>query len=523
MVVTRGTTVIVSSKHAVFGSRFRLRCAPRLNLSSRAARCCALFEMVKCGRCAEDAPAGCLRTPKLCGKCCRPPCGDNIHGRRHHPRGKRGRVSKEETWRKAWNRAQANVVVMWRNPPLRRYMLETGATFGSIRLMLMREILALIRDRSVEDEETPVAVAVAMPPREREEFVEQLKQEVGEDTDLQETLEAALVTDEEVDSEDVEALETSDVAPVRGEKRASSSCSLPGPPEPPLKRIRVASPAEETSMPSSSSAPAFRTPVWNPQGLPVLDKKGKECSHYRRRTPPFHTITWKKKEPPPVEQRALSYTTAEQVLTAWLKVRPGLLESFSSIEVRTYPWSAKGGDTDQAISNMHAWGVYIYCKLKDWVPRPRGDIDITASRSSSYREVLDDVIHASSMYSVHKSVLDGLHPGPIPGKGGRTGLYCFRPVGAYAACSSSGYAVYSWIGGSFLASPRYDIAAEVYRAGEEGIGKISVGGEQIALQPGMYFLRGVYFHLVTREDAARGLPTWVQWDDWIPEHELAVE
>ena len=515
-------TVIVSSKHALFGGPFRLGCIPRLNFSSRAARCCGLFEMIKCSRCAENAPAGCLREPKLCGKCCWPRCGDNIHGQRHKSRGTPGRTSKEEKWQKAWKLAQANVVAMWRNPPLRRYMLETGVTFGSIRYMFMKEILALLRDTLVEDEGTSVAVAVAMPPRERDELVDQLKQELGEDTELPAYLEAALVIDDEADPEDMEALRTSDAAPAVT-FAASSSCSSPGPQERSPKRIVVASLAEQTSMPSSSSAPAWQGPVWNPQGKPVLDEKGKACSHYCRRTPPFHSIPWKKTQAPTMEQRALSYATAEEVLKAWLAVRPGLLASFSSIEVRRYPWLAKAEDADLDLSSMHSWGVYIYCKLADWIPKPRDDIDVTTSQSTLYREAMEDVIHASSMYSVHKSVLGGLHPGTKPGKGGRTGLYCFRPVGAYAAGSSSGYAVYSWIGGPFLASPRYDIAAEVYRAGEEGIGKIAMGSEQLALQPGMYFLRGVYFHLVTREDAARGPPTDFQWDDWIPEHELAVE
>ena len=52
------------------------------------------------------------------------------------------------------------------------------------------------------------------------------------------------------------------------------------------------------------------------------------------------------------------------------------------------------------------------------------------------------------------------------------------------------------------------------------IGKVSMGEGQYALQPGMYFLEGVWVHVLTQRDAFRGPPTWVLWDDWLPEYEL---
>ena len=70
---------------------------------------------------------------------------------------------------------------------------------------------------------------------------------------------------------------------------------------------------------------------------------------------------------------------------------------------------------------------------------------------------------------------------------------------------------------------RYDIAAETYRAGEPDIGKIAAGEGQLCLKPGMYYVRGVFFHVLTRRDVARGPPTWCSWDDWFPEHELPLE
>ena len=203
--------------------------------------------------------------------------------------------------------------------------------------------------------------------------------------------------------------------------------------------------------------------------------------------------------------------------------RPGLLGAFRSLEARAYPWTAGPGENEGKLVDTHSWGIYFYCELKEWLPKPRADIDVVTGRSSQYHEALERVIHASSMYSVHRTTLKGIEPGPLPGKGGMHGVYCFRPHGLSAAISSSGYAVYSWIGDTFLASPRYDIVAETYRAGEPEIGKIAVGEGQLCLKPGMYFVRGVFFHVLSRRDVARGPPTWCSWDDWFPDYELPPE
>ena len=155
-----------------------------------------------------------------------------------------------------------------------------------------------------------------------------------------------------------------------------------------------------------------------------------------------------------------------------MALRPGLLDSFRNLEARPYPWMAGAGETEEQLSQTHSWGVYFYCELKEWLPKPRADIDVETGRSSKYPAALEDLIHASSMYSVHRTILKGLLPGPNAGKGGLHGVYCFRPRGLKEAISSSGYAVYSWIGGSFVASPRYVLAAETYRAGEAGVGRL---------------------------------------------------
>ena len=488
----------------------------------RAAHCCALVEMVSCDRCSETAAPKCLMEPKLCGKCCRPRCGEGIHNVRHSGRGKKGRISKEERWNKVWREAHKKTVHIWKNAPLRRHMLESGDTFGSIRYHLMHDLHQRLRSGPGEGRRTTIEVAVAMPPREQEELVESMMEDFGEDDVPLLPVDTAMTLDEDADPEDLEASWTRASEPAPSSSAAASS-GRPHREERPPARGALAEPTESSSSAGPSANDPLLPPPWSPQGKPVLDEANRECSHYRRRVPALNAVAWSTSMSAEINDNAASYSSAERVLRYWMNLRPGLTDSFQSLEARPYPWRAGPGDSEEQMSKTHSWGVYFYCKLKEWWPKPRADIDVVTGRSSRYHDALENLIHASSMYSVHRTTLRGLEPGPLRGKGGMLGVYTFRPCGLSAAISSSGYAVYSWIGGSFLASPRYDIAAETYRAGEPDIGKIAAGEGQLCLKPGMYYVRGVWFHLLTRRDVARGPPTWCNWDDWFPEHELPLE
>ena len=400
-------------------------------------------------------------------------------------------------------------------------MQQSGATFGSIRYQLLRTLHKLLRDEPGTETDLPVEAAVAVAPREREELFDTLKEQVGDDEVPPFTLETTLTPDELTDPADLEPLPHRRGQASPASEGPASSSARPHLEEPPTKRAATGTTAEEISNAVSSLDLALMPPPRrDPKGMPVFDDKGKECAHYRRRSPALNVVSWSASMPPTATS---SYADAQVLLRNWLGLRPGLLESLETIEMRPYSWSSGQGDNDELLSTLHAWGVYFYCPLKEWVPKPRADIDVVGLRSSKYHRELARVIHASSMYSVHRTTLRGLEPGPLPGKGGLFGVYVFQPSGYSRAVSSSGYAVYSLIGGSCLASPRYELAAELYRAGEEGVGKISAKEGQLCMKPGMYYLRGVWFHVLTRNDVSRGPPTWCSWDDWIPEHELPVE
>ena len=401
-------------------------------------------------------------------------------------------------------------------------MIESGDTFGSIRYKLMKNLHQTLRDRPGEESRTTIEAAVAMPPREQEELVDSLREDFGEDEVPPLPLETAMTLDDDADPEDHEASWSRASEPARSSSAAASS-GRPHAEERSPKGGAHAQVIEDSSSAVASDNEALLPPPWNPQGKPVLDEAKRECSHYRRRFPALNAVSWSASMSSAIRDDVASYSAAEPALRHWMALRPGLRDSFRSLEARPYPWTAGPGESEEQLSKTHSWGVYFYCELKEWLPKPRADIDVVTGRSSRYHDALESVIHASSMYSVHRTTLKGLEPGPLRGRGGLLGVYGFRPCGLSAAISSSGYSVYSWIGGSFLASPRYDIAAEIYRAGEPDVGKIACGEGQLCLKPGMFYLRGVFFHVLTRKDVARGPPTWSSWDDWFPEHELPLE
>ena len=120
-----------------------------------------------------------------------------------------------------------------------------------------------------------------------------------------------------------------------------------------------------------------------------------------------------------------SYTAAGAVLKHWMGLRPGLLGAFRCIYERPYPWAAGLGASQEQLFKTDSWGDYLYCELTERLPQPRADINVVTERSALYDATMETTIHASSMYSVHRTALKGLQPGTIPGKGGMRGVYCY--------------------------------------------------------------------------------------------------
>ena len=268
-------------------------------------------------------------------------------------------------------------------------------------------------------------------------------------------------------------------------------------------------------------------PPRNPLGKKPLDNKGRECSHYRRTTPPMFLGT-------PGSESALmapSFTPALRTdgittTVAWMKQRSGLHEAFDAIDTHSgFPWEPGEDSTWEAIQELHRPGMWVRCSLRETVPKLPDHI---ARRRKKWRPDgtdggLDTLIHAASMYTVHSSIVNGLKPGPLPGKGNLIGVYGYRPIGMFGASRSGTYAVYSHIGGPFYASPRYELLFDKNRAGEPGIGKLNAGDKQYALKSGMYYLVRLWLHVLTKDMLTRdSWPYLTRYDHWYPEYEIPV-
>ena len=112
-------------------------------------------------------------------------------------------------------------------------------------------------------------------------------------------------------------------------------------------------------------------PAWDPQGEPVFDEQKRECSHYRRRFPALNRVVWSvSMSSAAIADNVASYSVAEPLLRHWMSLRPALLDSFRSLEARPYPWAAGTGESEELLYKAHSWGVYVYCELKEWLPKP---------------------------------------------------------------------------------------------------------------------------------------------------------
>ena len=360
---------------------------------------------------------------------------------------------------------------------------------------------------------------VCLPPREREELVDILKNELELEEIPPPTMPFEL--DDMDDPEDLECpWLPCPAASSSSERRRDADLGSGGEPAP--KRTAV-----ERDVPSHVDADQQgglrdKLPQWAPGDKEPLDQDGCECAHYRRRTPLMNKVQAQAEVVARAPDNIGPYEQAMMLLVSWLQLRPGLWSLLAGVERRAYDWDLSEETGSRSAEGMHDWGAYFWCPLKHWVPDAPGDVDEKEMFDKRCKVPLARCIHAASMYGVHRSLTQGLVPGPLPGKGGRTGLFAFEARRATRAQSSSGYAVYSRLltDSPFLVSPRYEVLARLGLAGDDAVGKLSMGSNQLALQPGMYFLRGVWFHVLTQRDAFFGPPTWVHWDEWDPEYEL---
>ncbi len=260
----------------------------------------------------------------------------------------------------------------------------------------------------------------------------------------------------------------------------------------------------------------FVLPEWEPKNKPATGADKCQCSHYRRTYPLLSSHESKSQRPRMVNlPRASTYMMAEAIFDRWSEKRRGLQEVFQKPLVTKFPWPPNEGEKENVF--LHSEGLWLWCKLKEWIPPPPAGTN--KDEKSWNGQQFDTAIHACSMYSVHRAIRNGLQPGPEVG--GKRAVYAFRPKGNQIARSSSGYAVYSDLANNGLYfSPRFEVAIQLWTAGRADVGKIAVGESQLALQPGMFHITGLWIHVLSGDDINSGMFTWANLDDWDPQYEL---
>ena len=471
-----------------------------------------------CKQCRETAPANCIHG--LCGKHCFPRCAPGNHSQRHAARGTVGRGTRGR-WDAFWAEA-GRLADEWFSDPMSRGWREYyHVSFVAARYRFLQHVLREARQEVSEEAMDPLAASFASPAAQWN-LVQQLQAKF---TTGELTGESWPVSLPEPESETfpeaaptTTASSSSAAVPSRWVRKRPA---LEGPRE--LSAERELSPvsskspcAEPTDLPAANTPMNVDLPAWAPESREPTCQ-GAPCAHYRRDFPPFRGGK-KSREVYQTETSAKLYSMAPTILQSWMALRPGLIERLGVPLMRPYAWG-DNNDGSPVRPGLHDAGVWFYMPLREWNPSPPVGTDLSTWRLQGYD--MSRAIHATSMYVLHRIVVDGLVAGPLPGKGGVIAVFAYAARGDGEALSSSGYAVYSDLCDNGLYfSVRVELAVPLWRSGEPEIGKISVGNNQWALRPGAYHVTGIWIHALAESDMVPAGGLWSTHDKWFPEYEV---
>jgi hypothetical protein len=445
-----------------------------------------------------------------------------VHNARHSIRGSEG-LRRRQKWGEFWKQAMG-LATRWLECGLCRswagyYTLDFKATrrifLNELKHQVQADAGEIIRDSH------PVVDAVC-PPCEMENIVAYLKK-----TFTQQQVLAADAA--ELDHED-SGVEPTDDASARSshepaEQRVDAVIKITNKQPAHGKKARYDDEMTSKDVARHSwdgghgNADKFELPPSDPQDQ-LATRHGKPCSHYQRELPAIGHQASKTNKPRLVQGSPLvMYFLAKNILEAWLSKRLGLDQVLDRPTEQPYPWSP---DPDQPLHpDLHSTGKWFWCGVhnNNWVPPPPNGTDCESRTLHGQR--FETFIHTSNMYIVHRAMIGGLEPGKDPGKGGKIGVYAYRPIGNRSAMASSGYAVYSDLAKNGLYfSPRFQLEVNTSKAIHDGV-KMSVGDQQYALPVDYYHITGMWFHCLSGDDIMAGKSRgWTPLDDWHPEYEL---
>ncbi len=268
-------------------------------------------------------------------------------------------------------------------------------------------------------------------------------------------------------------------------------------------------------------------PAYNPGNMPGLSAEGRPCAHYRATTPGFVQLVKIPRMFGP-DHRLTAHQVGHRILSKWFYARPELRERLHVPIEQPFLWHA-ANEPGSAFTTIHDIGKWYYIKLKREVPAFPEGTQVHMPRPMLAGNVFEEMVHCCSMYTLASSVINGILPGPEPGKGGKTGVYAFKRKGTKTtAISSSGYCVYGSLcncGHGIYFGPRLCLEVQSWRTQE--LGAMSMGEGQMCLQPNSFHFVGFYVHIMTRDDLdiwearADVHNLWLNCGKWDPQYETS--
>ena len=140
----------------------------------------------------------------------------------------------------------------------------------------------------------------------------------------------------------------------------------------------------------------------------------------------------------------------------------------ASVERQLYQWFQNIDNRIPLDTDVHFLGQWFWCPLVDG--QPRHPLGTQRAAEQLKMRKLRPAVHACSLYTLQRSVMRGLQPGPLLGRGGERGIFCFETEGKARAIALAQYAVYSDMGHNLLISPRLLLAVDTRQAGTAEVG-----------------------------------------------------
>jgi hypothetical protein len=268
-------------------------------------------------------------------------------------------------------------------------------------------------------------------------------------------------------------------------------------------------------------------PAYSPGNMSGLDADGKPCAHYRASTPGKEELVKIPRMFGP-DHRLTAHQVGEVILSRWFGARLELRQRLYKPIEQPFLWHLNT-QPESVCTSIHDIGKWYYIKLKREVPQFPEGTQTHMPRPTLGGNVFEEMVHCCSMYSLANCVINGVLPGPEPGKGGKTGVFAYKRKGTKpTAIKSSGYCVYTSLcncGCGIYFGPRLCLEVQSWRTQE--LGSMSMGEGQMCVQPNAFHFVGFYVHVMTRDDldiwdaGADSGNLWFNCGKWDPQYEIS--